>query len=69
MFHERLKTTLQVTGTRPGKLAELTGIDKTNVSHLLSGQREPSFETLAKLLKALPGVDARWLVIGHKEPT
>lgn len=67
MFHERLKVALQVTGTRPGQLAELTGIDKTNVSHLLSGQREPSLKTLAKLLRALPGIDARWLVIGPKE--
>lgn len=63
-FAERLRQAADAEGLRPVDLAERTGIDSTNVSHLLGGDRAPSMGTLHKLLLALPRTSARWLVTG-----
>lgn len=56
---------MEASGLRPTGLAERTELDITNISHLLAGQRAPGLETMAKLLRALPIVNARWLITGE----
>ncbi len=63
-FAERLRLGMLVSGIKAKQLAEATGMHESNISHLLSGSREPNVENLAKLLRALPGVDARFLICG-----
>ena len=64
-FHERLavevrKHKLTLTG-----LSKKTGIDATNLCHLLHGRRDnPSFRTLCKLSRALPRANIRRLLLG-----
>lgn len=52
---------------RPSDLAERAEIDITNISHMLAGDRAPGLESMAKLLRALPIVNARWLITGEKQ--
>lgn len=63
-FCDRLKVAMQQSGVRPNELAKAAEIDIANVSHMLAGQRKPGVDTLARILEALPNVDARWLVTG-----
>lgn len=63
-FCDRLKIAMQQSNVRPNELAKAADIDITNVSHMLAGQRKPGVDTLARILDALPNVDARWLVTG-----
>lgn len=51
---------------RPTDLAERAEIDITNISHMLAGNRAPGLESMAKLLRAMPIVNARWLITGEK---
>ena len=66
-FAERLREAMEAEGLRVADLAERTGIDSTNVSHLLSGDRAPSMGTLHKILLALPRTRARWLITGKEK--
>lgn len=61
-FAERLCAAMKKEGVTQAELATRTGIDLTNVCHLVHGRRTPSLATLRKLLKALPKVDARKLI-------
>lgn len=66
-FAERLTFALQVTGKRRVDICNATGFSQANLSHFTTGQREPSLESLARLLEALPEVDARWLITGKEQ--
>jgi hypothetical protein len=48
----------------PSKFADLIGVQRSSVSHILSGRNKPSFDFLEKTLKAFPGLKADWLVLG-----
>ena len=63
-FGERLSIAMKVTGVRQADVARASGIDQAQLSNMVRGEREPSLANLARLLNALPGCDARWLVCG-----
>lgn len=66
-FQTRLRKHMADNGMTSSELARLTGIDVTNICHMLSEHRhsrKPSMETLCKVLRALPTLDARWLLLG-----
>jgi len=48
----------------PSKFADLIGVQRSSISHVLSGRNKPSFDFLQKTLKAFPGLSAEWLVMG-----
>ena len=50
-----------------GAFADKIGVQRSNVSHVLSGRNKPSFEFLEKVLLAFPKVSALWLVTGRQE--
>ncbi len=64
-FAHRLRSAMQTENITSAELARRTGIDKTNISHLVTGDRAPSMGTLSRLLVSLPNVSARWLVTGE----
>ncbi len=49
----------------PSKFADLIGVQRSSVSHVISGRNNPSFDFLQKTLKAFPGLKADWLVLGE----
>ena len=44
--------------------ADRLGIQRSNVSHVLSGRSKPGLDFLEKILKEFPRVDAHWLISG-----
>lgn len=65
-FCERLRMAMRVAAVTNAEMARRSGLSPDNVSHFARGERMPSVPNLAKLLRALPGVDARWLVTGDE---
>ncbi len=63
-FGSRLAFVMIVRGIRAVDIVENQGIEKSHLSHILSGDRLPSFQTLCSLIKAVEPVDANWLVTG-----
>jgi hypothetical protein len=63
-FATRLSIAIEHENLLECDLAQRSGIDATAINHFTRGRREPSRANLARLLRALPGTDARWLICG-----
>lgn len=61
---ERLIQLLDLEHLTPSKFADLIGVQRSSVSHILSGRNKPSFDFLQKTLKTFPGLKAEWLLMG-----
>ncbi len=61
---DRLLQLLDLEQLSPSKFADLIGVQRSSVSHVLSGRNKPSYDFLQKTLKAFPGLHADWLVMG-----
>ena len=62
---ERLIQLLDLEQLSPSKFADLIGVQRSSISHVLSGRNKPSFDFLQKTLKAFPGLNASWLLLGE----
>ena len=46
------------------KFADIIGVQRSSISHILSGRNKPSFDFIEKMLIAYPDVNAQWLITG-----
>ncbi len=49
----------------PSAYAESIGVQRSSISHILSGRNKPSLEMLQKTLMAFPQLNPEWLVTGN----
>lgn len=66
---DRIQVIMKVNQLTAAQLAEEIGVQRSNVSHVLSGRNKPSFEFLNKLLMRYPKVNAHWLITGKSKET
>ncbi|WP_343633502.1 helix-turn-helix transcriptional regulator [Fluviicola sp.] len=64
---DRLRMIMESHKLNAGSFADKIGVQRSNVSHVLSGRNKPSFDFIEKLLKAFPRVSAEWLFTGKQE--
>lgn len=67
-FHERLTHIMNERGIGVRELARSAQLCPTTISHLGQTGRNPSLRTVQSVLRALPDVDARWLLGVDKSP-
>lgn len=48
----------------PAKFAELIGVPKSGISHLISGRNKPSLDYVTRILGVFKEVDSEWLLFG-----
>jgi len=46
------------------QFADKIGVQRSSISHILSGRNKPSFDFLQKINSVFPNVDANWLLNG-----
>lgn len=64
---DRLRMIMESHKLNAGSFADKIGVQRSNVSHVLSGRNKPSFDFVEKLLHAFPRVSAEWLFTGRQE--
>jgi len=62
---DRLSKIITSEGLSPSLLADKMGIQRSGISHILSGRNYPSFDFLQKLLENYPQLNAEWLILGQ----
>ena len=67
MFSERIALILEKTQLSPREFAEKMGIQRSAVSHLLSGRNKPSFDFISRLSTTFPELNTAWLLHGKGE--
>ena len=61
---ERIRTLLETRLLTPTQFADLIGVARPIVSHILSGRNKPSLEVVQRILAALPELSMPWLLNG-----
>lgn len=63
---DRLQMVIKMNGMTNATFADTIGVQRSSISHVLSGRNKPSIDFIQKILEAFPKVDANWLVAGRK---
>lgn len=63
-FTKRLKKVIDFYGESASSFAEKIGVQRSSISHILSGRNKPSLEFVLKVLSSFPEVELYWLMNG-----
>lgn len=63
-MNERLVQFLSLEQLSPARFADILGIQRSGISHILSGRNKPSFEFLEKIILKYPQLNLEWLITG-----
>lgn len=66
---ERILEILKMKNLTPGQFADMINVQRSAISHLISGRNKPSLEFIQKLLKTFPEINADWMLFGKGEMT
>ncbi len=61
---DRIKQIIDYENISHGKFADLVGIERSGVSHLISGRNNPSLDVIQKILEAFDYINTDWLLLG-----
>jgi transcriptional regulator with XRE-family HTH domain len=61
---ERILEILKIKNLTPAQFADLIGVQRSSISHLISGRNKPSLEFIQKILKAFPDINSDWILSG-----
>ncbi len=61
----RLQKLIEKENITPARFAEIVGVQRSSVSHILSGRNNPSLDFIQKILSAFPRVSTDWLITGE----
>jgi hypothetical protein len=71
-MQDRIKQFLVAQSISPSHFADSIGIQRSGMSHILSGRNKPSLDFVEKMIKQYPEINIDWLVMGKgsmfKEP-
>ena len=63
-FGERLQKILNFYGISAAELSKQISVNRSTISHLLSGRNKPSLDFIMKVLQKYPEVELYWLLNG-----
>lgn len=63
-FIKRLETILDYYGLNASSFADKIGVQRSSMSHLLSGRNKPSLDFILKIIEIFPDVDLYWVLNG-----
>jgi transcriptional regulator with XRE-family HTH domain len=46
------------------KFADIIGVQRSSISHIISGRNKPSFDFIYKTIEKFPDINAEWLING-----
>ena len=64
-MRDRILKIMEREGLTPSKFAESIGIQRSAMSHIISGRNNPSLDVLLKILERFTYVDSDWLIREH----
>lgn len=64
LIQERIQVILKMHHLTPSAFADKIGVQRSSISHVLSGRNKPGLDFLEKILLHFPRVNAHWLITG-----
>ena len=63
---DRFKYVMKVYNESPSSFADKIGVQRSSISHILSGRNKPSLDFIQKIMEHYPKIDAQWLINGKQ---
>jgi transcriptional regulator with XRE-family HTH domain len=63
-FAKRLQKVMDFYGESASSFAEKIAVQRSSISHILSGRNKPSLDFILKVLSSYPEVELYWLING-----
>ena len=63
-MHDRIKIWIESNGLKSSSFADKIGVNRSTVSHVLSGRNKPSVDFIEKMIRSFPDLNSNWLVVG-----
>ncbi len=67
-MNTRLQQFLDLENLTPARLADIIGVQRSGLSHILSGRNKPSFDFIRRILIKYPRINSEWLITGKGKP-
>lgn len=64
---KRIKSLISVKNLTSSQFADLLGVQRSNISHILSGRNKPSLDFVLKITEQFPTISIEWLINGKGE--
>jgi transcriptional regulator with XRE-family HTH domain len=64
-MEKRLHRLLEEYQLNSSQLADILGVQRSGISHILAGRNKPSFDFMVRILENFPEIDANWLISGN----
>ncbi len=64
---DRLIKIISSEGLTSSAFADAIGVQRSSISHILSGRNKPSLDFLEKIMTSFPKYNAEWLIMGQGE--
>ena len=64
-IEKRLEYFIANQGYNYSQFADLIGVQRSSISHIITGRNKPSYDFLRKMFNAFPELNADWLVMGR----
>lgn len=61
---ERIRKVIDHYGLTVSTFADKIGVQRSNISHLLSGRNKPSLDFIMKVVQTYPSINLYWLLYG-----
>ena len=62
---ERIREILKNEKLTSAQFADRIGVQRSSISHILSGRNKPGFDFIQKIIKNFPEINAEWLITGN----
>lgn len=66
---ERIDQIIQEQQLSSAAFADAIGVQRSSISHVLSGRNKPSLDFILKILEAFPHISPDWLLFGKEKPS
>jgi transcriptional regulator with XRE-family HTH domain len=63
----RILKFLNINNLNASQLADMLGVQRSSISHIISGRNKPSFDFINRMLNKFPEINANWLITGKGE--
>lgn len=64
-MHTRIEQLLKSLAISPSQFADEVKVQRSSVSHVLSGRNKPSLDFITKIIKRYPEINTDWLLSGR----
>ena len=66
-INKRIEVVINSHNLTASSFADQIGVQRSSVSHILSGRNKPSITFIQKVVSNFPKVDAQWLITGKQQ--